>query len=203
MRRTGIACAVIAVVCAVSAGSGADAADVSQPIAVPTTPGCSPGYSWQRMPVRYQCATPQPTCAYGFASGPSWNGSAWVYSCNAPPPPPPPPPPTCPSGTNQAAAPSWNGAAWVGQVCQPAAPTTGNPVDLSAICYAAATKQLGPIPPWQPLSTTRTATQTSFQTDEYMGGRPTLYWEIDECTINNDGTNPTVIYWGHGNDMGG
>lgn len=128
MRKTGIACAVIAVVSAVSAGSGADAADVSQPIAVPTTPGCSPGYSWQRMPVRYQCATPQPTCAYGFASGPSWNGSAWVYSCNAPPPPPPPP--SCASGMNQTVAPSWNGTAWVGQVCKPVAPVIKPPAAM-------------------------------------------------------------------------
>ncbi len=121
MRNTGIASAVLAVACAVSLGNGADAADVYQPIGVPNTPGCNAGYSWQKIGVRYQCVTPQPSCAYGFASGPAWNGSTWVYSCNAPPPPPPPP--SCPSGTYQAAAPSWNGAAWVGQVCQPAAPT--------------------------------------------------------------------------------
>jgi hypothetical protein len=125
MNSFGITGAVLAVACAVALGSGADAADVYQPIAVPTTPGCSPGYSWQRMAVRYQCATPQPTCAYGFASGPAWNGSAWVYSCNAPPAPPPPP--ICPSETNQIAAPSWNGAAWVGQQCQPSQPQIKDP----------------------------------------------------------------------------
>ncbi|SAK57478.1 hypothetical protein AWB76_02458 [Caballeronia temeraria] len=62
---------------------------VQNPIGVPRAPSCDPGYSWQKLGVRYQCATPQPTCAYGFASGPAWSGATWIYSCNAPPPPPP------------------------------------------------------------------------------------------------------------------
>lgn len=119
MRNTGIACAVLAVACAASIGNGAEAADVYLPIGVPIAPGCNAGYSWQKIGVRYQCVTPQPSCAYGFASGPSWNGSTWVYSCNVPPPPPPPP--ACPSGSEQQVAPSWNGSAWVGQVCRPTA----------------------------------------------------------------------------------
>ena len=64
---------------------------------VPTVPNCPAGYSWTKSGPRYQCMTPPPSCQYGFASGPVWTGSAWAYSCNAPPPPPPPtqsPPPT-------------------------------------------------------------------------------------------------------------
>jgi hypothetical protein len=90
---------------------------VQIPLGVPRAPGCDAGYSWQKIGVRYQCVTPQPSCAYGFASGPSWNGSTWVYSCNAPPPPPPPP--ACQSGYTQTVAPTWNGSAWVGQQCTP------------------------------------------------------------------------------------
>ncbi|WP_244818502.1 hypothetical protein [Caballeronia sp. Lep1P3] len=66
---------------------------VQNPMGVPRAPGCDPGYSWQKVGVRYQCVTPQPSCQYGFASGPAWNGSGWIYSCNAPPPPPPVTPP--------------------------------------------------------------------------------------------------------------
>lgn len=144
MKITGIARAVLAVACAMSVGNGADAADVYQPIGVPMAPGCNAGYSWQKIGARYQCVTPQPSCAYGFASGPAWNGSTWVYSCNAPPPPPPPP--TCPSGYDQKTAPWWNGSAWVGQQCIPAAkqPTGPNP----QICQAYVTQKLGFWPGW-------------------------------------------------------
>lgn len=119
--RTGLTvCLVAALSAPVVMPQVAQAQWVQIPLGVPRAPGCDAGYSWQKIGVRYQCVTPQPSCAYGFASGPAWNGSTWVYSCNAPPPPPPPPPPpSCPSGTYQAAAPSWNGAAWVGQVCFP------------------------------------------------------------------------------------
>ncbi|SAK60428.1 hypothetical protein AWB79_02709 [Caballeronia hypogeia] len=118
---------------------------VQNPMGVPRAPGCDPGYSWQKLGVRYQCATPQPSCAYGFASGPSWNGSTWVYSCNAPPPPPPPP--ACPSGYTQQTAPSWNGSAWVGQVCIPAAQTRP-PGPNPQICQAYVTQKLGFWPGW-------------------------------------------------------
>jgi hypothetical protein len=81
----------------VSVGNDAVAVDVYQPLGVPLAPGCNAGYSWQKIGVRYQCVTPQPTCQYGFASAPVWNGSAWSYSCNSPPQPDiPAPPPTLP-----------------------------------------------------------------------------------------------------------
>jgi|GEM_PF-2716801 len=64
---------------------------VQNPIGVPRAPGCNPGYSWQKSGNRYQCMTPPPSCEYGFAAGPAWNGSSWVYTCNPPPAPPPPP----------------------------------------------------------------------------------------------------------------
>lgn len=92
MKNIGIAGTVLAVACAVGVGSGADAADVYQPTALPTVPGCTAGYSWQKAGVRYQCMTPPPTCQYGFISAPVWNGSSWNYACALPPPPPPPPP---------------------------------------------------------------------------------------------------------------
>lgn len=101
MKNIGIAGAVLAVACAVLVGSGADAADVYQPIVVPTAPGCSAGYSWQKAGVRYQCMTPPPSCQYGFSSGPVWTGSSWSYACNPPPPPPvtqPPPGDGCIAG---------------------------------------------------------------------------------------------------------
>ncbi len=102
---------------------------VQNPIGVPRAPGCDPGYSWQKLSVRYQCATPPPTCAYGFASGPAWTGTAWSYSCNAPPPP------SCPSGYYQAVAPSWNGSAWVGQQCLPNAPVQPPPLGVPCDGY--------------------------------------------------------------------
>jgi hypothetical protein len=185
---------------ALTAPTSSKAEWVQNPMGVPRAPGCDPGYSWQKVGVRYQCVTPQPSCAYGFASGPAWNGSTWVYSCNAPPPPPPPP--TCPSGYDQIVAPSWNGSAWVGQICQPHSPTPDNPPNLKAICTAAATKQLGSIPPWQDQLTQSNGGVTTFQTDEYMGSHQ-YYWETDACSVNADGTNPQIYMWGHGNDMGG
>jgi hypothetical protein len=94
---------------------------IQNPIGVPRAPGCDPGYSWQKVGVRYQCVTPQPSCAYGFASGPSWDGSTWLYSCNAPLPP------ACQSGYTQSVAPSWNGSEWVGQQCTPSAPALKDP----------------------------------------------------------------------------
>jgi hypothetical protein len=71
--------------------SNVDAQYVQNALAVPIAPGCSAGESWTKNGVRYQCETPQPSCANGFASGPVWSGSAWIYTCNAPPPPPTPP----------------------------------------------------------------------------------------------------------------
>lgn len=62
---------------------------VQNTIAMPTAPGCGPGESWTKNGARYLCETPQPSCAYGFASGPVWTGSSWSFVCNAPPPPPP------------------------------------------------------------------------------------------------------------------
>jgi hypothetical protein len=63
---------------------------IQNPLTTPLAPNCPAGYSWTKNGVRYQCETPQPSCTYGFASGPVWTGSAWSYSCNSPPPPPPP-----------------------------------------------------------------------------------------------------------------
>jgi len=67
---------------------GVNAQYVQNAIATPIAPGCGPGESWTKDGVRYQCETPQPSCAYGFASGPVWTGSSWSFSCNAPPTPP-------------------------------------------------------------------------------------------------------------------
>lgn len=92
MKIFGAACAALAAVCSVAAAPVAIAADVNHPIATPLAPGCNAGYSWQKIGVRYQCVTPEPTCQYGFASTPVWNGGAWNYACALPPPPPPPPP---------------------------------------------------------------------------------------------------------------
>jgi len=64
---------------------GVNAQYVQNAIATPVAPGCGPGESWTKDGVRYQCETPRPSCAYGFASGPVWTGSAWSFSCNAPP----------------------------------------------------------------------------------------------------------------------
>ncbi len=61
---------------------------IQNPLGVPLAPGCPPGYSWSRGNVRYECRTPPPSCQFGFAAGPAWNGSTWSYSCNPPPPPP-------------------------------------------------------------------------------------------------------------------
>jgi hypothetical protein len=61
---------------------------VQNAIGIPIAPGCGPGESWTKNGARYQCETPQPSCAYGFASGPVWTGSSWSFSCNAPPAPP-------------------------------------------------------------------------------------------------------------------
>jgi hypothetical protein len=72
---------------------------VQIPLGVPRAPGCDPGYSWQKIGVRYQCVTPQPSCTYGFASAPVWNAGSWSYACNAPPPPPQTTQPTQPPQT--------------------------------------------------------------------------------------------------------
>jgi len=64
---------------------------VQNAVAIPLAPGCPAGESWTKNGARYECETPQPTCANGFASGPVWTGSSWSYSCNAPPAPPQPP----------------------------------------------------------------------------------------------------------------
>ena len=81
---------------------------VQNTIAVPIAPGCGPGEGWTKNGARYQCETPQPSCAYGFASGPVWIGSSWSFSCNAPPPPSQPPPggdnPSTPADTCAARA---------------------------------------------------------------------------------------------------
>lgn len=165
--RTGISLALLATLSSVlTAPVTSNAEWVQNPIGVPRAPGCDPGYSWQKLGVRYQCATPQPTCAYGFASGPVWTGTAWSYSCNIPPPP------ACPSGTNQTAAPSWNGAAWVGQQCQPSAPT---PKDPTAQCAARAKQDnvtMGPV--------TRQYKYNSAAgpaTEYYHDGSQGPYWE--------------------------
>jgi hypothetical protein len=113
MKAIGFACTALAAACVISIGVDAEAADVYQPIGVPLAPGCVSGYSWQKIGVRYQCVTPQPTCQYGYASNPVWNGSAWSYSCNAPPPP------TCQYG--YASNPVWNGSAW-SYSCNPPPP---------------------------------------------------------------------------------
>lgn len=67
---------------------------VQNAITTPIAPGCGPGESWTKNGARYQCETPQPSCQYGFASGPVWTGSSWSFSCNAPPPPVQPTPAT-------------------------------------------------------------------------------------------------------------
>src|ERR1700675_2197860 len=76
---------------------------VQNAIATPIAPGCGPGESCTKNGARYQCETPQPSCAYGFASGPVWTGSSWSFSCNAPPAPSQPQPrpstPGIPVGT--------------------------------------------------------------------------------------------------------
>ena len=66
---------------------------IQNPLGVPLAPGCPAGYSWTKGNVRYECRTPPPSCQFGFAAGPVWNGTAWSYSCNAPPPPPTTPDP--------------------------------------------------------------------------------------------------------------
>lgn len=156
---------------------------VQNPIGVPRAPGCDPGYSWQKIGVRYQCVTPQPTCAYGFASGPVWTGTAWNYSCNVPPAP------SCPSGYDQAAAPSWNGSAWVGQQCTPRAQTQ-TPSDPEAICAAHASAsppvgiKMGPL--------TRKLKFNSYAgpaTQYYHDNSPGPYWEVG----GQSGTNWVVM----------
>jgi hypothetical protein len=72
----------------------ANAQYVQIPIGMPIAPGCGPGESWTKNGVRYQCETPQPSCQYGFASGPVWTGVSWSFSCNGPPAPTQPTPPT-------------------------------------------------------------------------------------------------------------
>lgn len=52
------------------------------------------GASWST-PVCTNPIPPRPSamvCSYGFASGPTWSGSSWNYSCN-------PPPPSCTPGS--------------------------------------------------------------------------------------------------------
>ncbi|CAL8480986.1 Secreted protein (plasmid) [Caballeronia sp. S22] len=150
---------------------------VQNPIGVPRAPGCDPGYSWQKLGVRYQCATPQPNCAYGFASGPVWTGTGWNYSCNVPPPP------SCPSGYIQQAAPSWNGSAWVGQLCYPGAQQQppGNPEEA---CRAYVTKQLGFWPGWgQQNSVFNDGTNTTYITNTYNTSFNT--YQYASCSANN------------------
>jgi hypothetical protein len=60
---------------------------VQIPIGNPIAPGCGPGESWTKNGPRYVCESPVPSCAFGFASGPVWTGTAWSFVCNAPPPP--------------------------------------------------------------------------------------------------------------------
>lgn len=149
---------------------------VQNPIGVPRAPGCDPGYSWQKLGVRYQCATPQPNCAYGFASGPSWNGSTWVYSCNAPPPP------SCPSGTTQTSAPVWNGVAWVNQQCQPNA--TGKPKPSPQICQDYVTQQLGFWPGWGTQNSVYDdGTYTTYTTNTWNTSWNTF--EYATCSVSN------------------
>jgi len=61
---------------------------VQRAVGIPLAPGCPAGESWTKNGARYECETPQPSCSYGFASGPVWTGSSWSYSCNSPPAPP-------------------------------------------------------------------------------------------------------------------
>ncbi|BBQ02723.1 hypothetical protein BSFA1_78510 (plasmid) [Burkholderia sp. SFA1] len=175
-RKAAVSLAVLgALVAMLTAPLRTSAEWVQNPIGVPRAPGCNPGYSWQKLGVRYQCATPQPNCAYGFASGPVWTGTAWSYSCNVPPPP------ACPSGTTQTAAPSWNGAAWVGQNCQPANPQTGNPEQA---CRAYVTQQLGFWPGWgQQNSVLNDGTNTTYITNTWNTSWNT--YEYAMCSANN------------------
>lgn len=168
---------------------------VQNPIGVPRAPGCDPGYSWQKMGVRYQCVTPQPTCANGFASGPAWNGATWIYSCN------PPPAPTCQYG--YASGPTWNGSAWLYQCNQPITPppqTPPPPSDPEAICRAYTTQQLGSFPGWA--SSFVSAGQTTFMTNMYSpsyGDNAYAWCEVD----NTSGNITSYGVQGQGTDMGG
>jgi hypothetical protein len=175
---------------------------VQNPIGVPRAPGCDPGYSWQKIGARYQCVTPQPSCAYGFESGPVWSGSSWAYTCNAPPPPPAP---TCQYG--YLSGPVWNGSVWIYQCNQPetpATPTRSIP-ELKAICTAYGQQQYGYPPRWADSLTYNNvaAGRTTFNTGDYLvdiiGD-----WQMVMCEVDN--TTGQITDWeisGHGTDMGG
>ncbi|SAL49014.1 hypothetical protein AWB68_02421 [Caballeronia choica] len=72
----------LAMATTLSAVSPVDAQVLQNPLGVPLAPGCDPGYSWTKYGNRYHCMSPQPSCPYGFASGPTWTGTTWSYSCN-------------------------------------------------------------------------------------------------------------------------
>lgn len=174
---------------------------VQNPIGVPRAPGCDPGYSWQKLGVRYQCVTPPPSCAYGFASGPGWNGSSWVYSCNAPPPPPPAP--TCQYG--YASGPLWNGSTWLYSCNGAPARTPKTIPELKAICTDAAKQKWGFQPQWaDQLTYVNTAMgRTTFNSGDHlidnMGD-----WQMEACEVDNmTGQVTDLQAQGHGTDMGG
>jgi hypothetical protein len=86
----------------------------------PLSPNCAAPNTWTAFNGHYMCAPPQPSCQYGFASGPYWDGNNWVYSCNAPPAPPPVVV-TPPSGGNPTGNPTTSPAA----TCAARAATVG------------------------------------------------------------------------------
>lgn len=85
----GILASMVVVATVLAPTVPAEAQWVQNPIVMPIAPGCGPGESWTKNGPRYVCESPVPSCAFGFASGPVWTGTAWSFACNAPPPPPP------------------------------------------------------------------------------------------------------------------